>query len=68
MANASLVKQPAALSGGFVKGDDTIKKEIIPSSPVLNLSNSERRLTLLNQDVKENVLNPFEKSVQKIGS
>ena len=62
IANASWVKQPTALIGGFVKGDDTIEEEIIQSSPVLPLTNSERRLTLLNQDVKENVLNLFEKS------
>ena len=61
------VKPPSALSGGFVKGDDTDKKIKNTSSLVLPLTNSERGLSLLNQDDKENVLNLFEKSVQEIG-
>jgi transposase InsO family protein len=61
------VKPPTALSGGFVKGDDTIEKQIVASSLVLPLTNPERRLTLLNRDDKQNVLNLFEKSVQEIG-
>ena len=61
------VKPPVALSGEFVKGDDTNKKTNNLSSLVLPLTNSERRLPLLNQDDNENVLNLFEKSVQEIG-
>lgn len=61
------VKPPTALSGGFVKGDDTIKKLNKSSSLVLPLTNSERRLPLLNQDDNNNVLNIFEKNVQEIG-
>jgi len=61
------VKPPAALSGEFVKGDDTPKKINNLSSLVLPLTNSERRLPLLNQDDNENVLNLFQESVQRIG-
>ncbi|HSV88236.1 MAG TPA: IS3 family transposase [Bacteroidales bacterium] len=61
------VKPPSALSGGFVKGDDTFKKQKNKSSLVLPLTKPERRLSLLNQDDNENVLNRFEKSVQEIG-
>ncbi len=61
------VKPPAALSGGFVKGDDINKKINNKSSLVLPLTNSERGLSLLNQDDKRNVLNHFEKNVQEIG-
>ncbi len=61
------VKPPTALSGDFVKGDDTNKKTNNSSSLVLPLTNSERGLSLLNQDDSENVLNSFEKNVQEIG-
>lgn len=61
------VKPPSALSGEFVKGDDTNKKIKNTSSLVLPLTNSERGLSLLNQDDKENVLNHLEKNVQTIG-
>jgi putative transposase len=61
------VKPPKALSGDFVKGDDTNKKINNLSSLVLPLTNSERGLSLLNQDDNENVLNLFEKNVQEIG-
>jgi putative transposase len=61
------VKPPTALSGDFVKGDDTNKKTNNSSSLVLPLTNSERGLSLLNQDDNENVLNLFEKNVQEIG-
>jgi putative transposase len=61
------VKPPSALSGDFVKGDDTNKKINKLSSLVLPLTNSERGLSLLNQDDNENVLNLFEKNVQEIG-
>ncbi len=65
--NLHLVKPPAALSGEFVKGDDTNKKINNLSSLVLPLTNSKRGLSLLNEDDNENVLNLFEKSVQRIG-
>lgn len=61
------VKPPAAQSGEFVKGDDTNKKINNLSSLVLPLTNSKRGLSLLNEDDNENVLNLFEKSVQRIG-
>ena len=61
------VKPPIALSGDFVKGDDTNKKTNNLSSLVLPLTNSECELSLLNRDDKENVLNSFKKNVQKIG-
>ena len=60
------VKPPAAQSGEFVKGDDTNKKINNLSSLVLPLTNSERGLSLLNQDVNENVLNLFQEYVQRI--
>ena len=60
------VKPPAALSGEFVKGDDTNNKITNVSSLVLPLTNSERGLSLLNQDDNENVLNLFQDSVQRI--
>lgn len=61
------VKPPSALSEGFVKGDDTNKNKNNESSLVLPLTNPEQRLSLLNQDDKDNVLNHFVKSVQEIG-
>lgn len=61
------VKPPKAQSGEFVKGDDTFEKINTSSSLVLPLTNSKRALSLLNKDDKENVLNLFEKNVQKIG-
>jgi putative transposase len=53
------VKPPEAQSGEFVKGDDTNKKINNLSSLVLPLTNSERGLSLLNQDDNEYVLNLF---------
>lgn len=53
------VKPPQAQSGEFVKGDDTIEKIKNASSLVLPLTNSERGLTLLNQNDNKNVLNLF---------
>lgn len=61
------VKPPTAQSGEFVKGDDTNKKTNNLSSLVLPLTDSQRGLSLLNQDDNKNVLNYFEKPVQKIG-
>lgn len=61
------VKPPSALSGGLVKGDDDSRKSNHISSLVLPLTNPKRGPSLLNQDVKENVLNHFEKNVQTIG-
>lgn len=61
------VKPPQAQSGEFVKGDDTIEKIKNASSLVLPFTNSKRGLTLLNQNDNRNVLNCFEKYVQKIG-
>jgi transposase InsO family protein len=62
------VKPPTAERGGFVKGDDTFKIIKNTSSLVSPLTNPERELSLLNQDenMNENVLNHFAKSVQKI--
>lgn len=61
------VKPTAAQGGDFVKDDDTNKKINNLSSLVLPLTNSERWLSLLNQDDNENVLNSFKKNVQGIG-
>lgn len=61
------LKPPKAQSGELVKGDDTYKKINKKSSLVLPLTNSERELSLLNEDDNENVLNRFEKCVQEIG-
>lgn len=61
------VKPPKALSGGFVKGDDTIKKIKNTSSLVLPLTKSERGLSLLNQDDNDCVLNLLKNNVQEIG-
>ena len=61
------VKPPTVTSGDFVKGDDTFKKPNNKSSLVLPLTNSKRGLPLLNQGDNGNVLNLFEKNVQKIG-
>lgn len=61
------VKPPTAQSGEFVKGDDSYKKINNLSSLVLPLTNSERGLSLLNQDENKSVLNLFEKNVQKLG-
>ena len=63
------VKPPTAQNGGFDKGDDTFKNNNLKSSFIIPLSDPECGLSLLNKDenMKENVLNLFEKSVQKIG-
>lgn len=63
------VKPPEALSGGFVKGDDSFAKSFKQSSLVLPLTNAERGLSLLHQDENDatKVLNCRKKSVQLIG-
>jgi len=53
-------------NGEFVKGDDTIEKIKNASSLVLPLTNSERELSLLNQNNNENVLNFYKiQSIEK---
>jgi len=47
------VKPPKAVSGEFVKGDDTSEKSNNLSSLVLPLTNSERRLSLLNRMTRD---------------
>jgi len=47
------VKPPKAVSGEFVKGDDTSEKSNNLSSLVLPLTNSERRLSLLNKMTRD---------------
>ena len=63
------VRPPQPKYGGFVKGDDTIEKKNILSSLVLPLIKPEYEVNLPEQDdeMKGNVLNLFEKSVQLIG-
>lgn len=63
------VKPPEALSGEFVKGDDSLIKSFKQSSLVLPLTNAERGLSLLYQDENDatKVLNCRKKSVQFIG-
>ncbi|MDK2905282.1 MAG: putative transposase [Eubacteriaceae bacterium] len=53
-------------NGEFVKGDDIIEKIKNASSLVLPLTNSERELSLLNQNNNENVLNFYKiQSIEK---
>lgn len=63
------VRPPEPEYGGFVKGDDPFKNQIIISSLVLPLTKPEYEVTLPKKDDKDvkKLLNCFQKSVQKIG-
>lgn len=63
------VRPREPIYGGFVKGDDAVKKQLAKSSLVIPLTNPEYEVTLPKKDdhVPQKVLNLFEKNVQIIG-